>query len=52
MRMKGDSMAKSEEKIKRELDLYKKQNDNSKSRWRYGYIDGLEFALKCLGEKK
>ena len=43
-------MMKSEEAIKKELSLYKKMNDNSKSRWRYGYIDGLEFALKCLGE--
>lgn len=41
------------DKIKAELERAKKGlSPKDNKRWSWGYADGLEYALKCLGEER
>lgn len=45
----SDTLAKAAKAIELELKLYSKNLDpKAKSRWKQGYCDGLEFALKQI----
>lgn len=43
-----------EKKIKEEIARYSKgyEKEWKESRWRFGYIDGLNYALKLLKEEE
>ena len=44
---------KIEEAIEREIEFSKKALDKSdRVRWRWGFVDGLEYALKIIKEEK
>jgi len=45
----SDTLAKAAKAIELELKLHSKNLDpKAKSRWKHGYCDGLEFALKQI----
>ena len=45
----SDNLAKAAKAIELELKLHSKNLDpKAKSRWKHGYCDGLEFALKQI----